>query len=191
MPEAIGGLPPLSTALSHPSEPSSPSADFADRVLLNLQAELQADGKQRIWRQWGALAAAAVLAISTGIGLWVGRSPDPEQPPQVAVQPPTHQPVRLTDALAEATSATIELALESSAPAARLGRDVLGSTARVQAPSAGLAGPVEASEALEGAGRRLTSGVSPLSHQAQRAFGFLLGPASSPVEPEPSNRDGA
>lgn len=181
----------LSTALSHLPSVPEPSSGFADRVLLNCQAERQTQERWRTWRRWGTLAAAAVLVISTGVGLWAGQSPDPERPPHVAAQPLTHQTVRLSDALAEATSATIELALESSAPAARLGLDVLDSTAGVHAPSADLADPIEASEAIQGAGRRLTSGVPPLSRQARRAFGFLLGPASTQRDSMPSDRDGA
>ncbi len=181
----------LATALGTAVESPSPSAGFADRVLWSLQAERKAEARRRTWRRWGTLAAAAVLVVSSGLGIWIGRSGPEPQPPEVAVHQPAPEPVRLTDALAEATSATMELALESSAPAARLGREVLDSTARVQPPSAEFTNPVEASEALEGAGRRLTSGVSPLSQQAQRAFGFLLGPASNRAEPEASVRDGA
>ncbi|HEU5119119.1 MAG TPA: hypothetical protein VFT74_21190 [Isosphaeraceae bacterium] len=181
----------LATALGSAREAPRPSADFADRVLRRFHAERKADIRRRTWRRWGTLAAAAALAISSGVGIWISRSGTVSHPSQVVVDRPAQEPVRLTEALAAATSATIELALESSAPAARLGREVLGSTARVQPPSAEFTNPVEASEALEDAGRRLTSGVSPLSQQAQRAFGFLLGPASSPEEPEVSVRDGA
>ncbi len=183
----------LSTALkgsTHVQLPG-PSAGFPDRVLWNWHTELRAEAGRRAWRRWGTLAAAAVLVVSSGLGFWIGRSGHSDRPSKLVVRQPSREPARLTQALAEATSATIELALESSAPAARLGRDVLGSTARVQAPSADLADPGGASNALEGAGRRLSSGVSPLSNQAQRAFGFLLGPAAAWGDPEPSARDGA
>jgi hypothetical protein len=182
----------LSAALTGaPQGPESPSPDFADRAILAYQVELRVEAGRRTWRRWGALAAAALLVVSSGLGLWFARSGAPDHPAPVAVIPVRPEPVRLSDALAEATSATIELALESSAPAARLGRDMLDSTRRVRPPSADLANPVEASEALEGAGRRLTSEVPPLSDQARRAFGFLLGPVSGLQDAESPARDGA
>lgn len=181
----------LSAALATPRVAEWPSPQFVDRTLTAYHAELRSQAKRSAWKRWGTLAAAAALVVSSGLGTWIVRFGGSHRPSSETRAPVAPEPVRLSEALAEATSATIELALESSAPAARLGREVLDSTVRVQPPSADLTSPVGAPDALDEAGRRLTSGVSPLSDQAQRAFGFLLGPVSGFQEAEPPSRDGA
>jgi hypothetical protein len=88
-------------------------------------------------------------------------------------------PGPLTDALADATSATWDLAREASAPAARLGRDVLGAAALPGSPTAPETPDPSASAAvvLRQVGDRVNEGVRPLSGSARHAFSFLLGPA--------------
>ena len=86
-------------------------------------------------------------------------------------------------ALADATSATIDLARETSAP---VGRVVLAST-RITAsePSLPLRVPsvVPTADVLRSVGNRVGAGVKPLSGSARGAFGFLI--RSAPVEPRP------
>jgi hypothetical protein len=111
----------------------------------------------------------------------------------------------LNRALAEATSATLELARTASEPAARISHDMLDSSERaaevtVNPPAeptpAATAGPDEgpvrlsvslpsldpltsegtsASEVLHQVGDRLSEGAAPISSTARHAFGFLLG----------------
>ncbi len=111
----------------------------------------------------------------------------------------------LNRALAEATSATWDLARSASEPAARISRDVLDASESVgesPAPrtgdrsamaavdsSDGLAGlslpmpslgpltsdPTAASAVFQQVGDQLAAGVAPISNTARHAFGFLLG----------------
>jgi hypothetical protein len=113
-------------------------------------------------------------------------------------------PRDLNRALAEATSATLDLARLASEPAARISRDMLDVTAQgadptrehtvgptiasvgAQADAAGgwvsvptldpLAPDATASAVLEQVGDQLAAGVEPLSDTARHAFGFLLAP---------------
>ncbi len=104
-------------------------------------------------------------------------------------------------AVAEATSATWDLARSASEPAARISRDVLdagastdeGPAQRPVAPEEGIAGlslPIPAlgpfgpdraaaSAVFQQVGDRLSAGVEPISDTARHAFGFLLGPPRS------------
>jgi hypothetical protein len=113
----------------------------------------------------------------------------------------------LNRALAEATSATLDLARTASEPAGRISRDMLDAAeekgvSASQRPSGasetGSAGPEEelvglsmtlpsldplrsetsgASRVLQQVGDHLSAGAAPLSSTARHAFGFLLGPA--------------
>jgi hypothetical protein len=103
----------------------------------------------------------------------------------------------LNDALAEATSATLDLARSASEPAARFSRQMLDTAIGPQArtpDSAYLAGDAEvrvtmptlkslapdpsaAGAVLQEVGNGLVSRVVPLSQTARHAFRFLLGPA--------------
>jgi hypothetical protein len=108
----------------------------------------------------------------------------------------------LTDALAEATSATWDLARSASEPAARISRQMLdaateperlpgGSAIAGRAPEVSMTMPTLTSLApdpsaaravLQEVGDRLASGVGPLSRTARHAFGFLLGPPPAKLE---------
>lgn len=157
----------------------APSAGFVDGCLAGAnQKPMRPRTAWRLPLRRSAviLATAASLVVAA---LAVFRSSGPAQAPGVA-QGPRPAPEYLTDALADATSATWSLALEASAPAARIGRDVLDTA--VESPSAetSLVPPAAAStasEVLHSVGQRVNEGVRPLSGSAKHAFGFLLGPA--------------
>ncbi len=126
------------------------------------------------------LSAAAALLVAGLIGLRAGTSV--VRPP---AQPAPSAPTRsLADALADATTATIDLARETSAPAGRVGRVVLASTTigdgesplMLRVPSV-----VPTADILRSVGGRVGAGVKPLSGSARGAFGFLL--RSAPIEP--------
>jgi hypothetical protein len=155
--------------------PPSPPADLADRVLAAHAGEQRRNILTLVrFRPVLRLAAAAALLVAAVLGLRPAlRSPTPPAPtPEVAAAP---RP--LAEALAEATSATLDLARQTSAPAARLGRRVLetASVADAEFPV-----PVEvrpASDVLQSVGDRVNAGVRPLSGTARKAFSFLLPPS--------------
>lgn len=173
--------------------PPALSAGFTDRVLASASAS---DGPcphplsvpWRVVLHWVvpiATAAALLLAVGLGPRPWrAGRGPAPTLTETVP-----RPPVRAIDsddlgaALVDATSATLFLAREASAPAARVGREVLaeadfsGST-----PALGLPEGVLPAAVFRGVGERVNAGVRPLSGTARSAFGFLLG------APDPQGR---
>ncbi len=129
-------------------------------------------------------AAAAVLILIRFAGPWRTNPPVPdriETAPIARVAPP--RPIEA--ALEQATSATIDLALEASAPAARIGRDVLGyDSAEVEVVpiESDEPTPVATADLLQSVGER----VKPISGSARHAFSFLLGPPPGP-ERRPAN----
>ena len=119
-----------------------------------------------------------LLGLAAARGLWrpvAGPAIDPAPDPS-ATRP-------LGDSLAEATSATWELAREASAPAARIGR-VAWIEAPAPSPAIGVAPPSPSPGVLREVGSRVGAGVRPLSGTARNAFGFLLDPVLA-------DRDGA
>lgn len=171
----------LSQAIAH-LPAAAPPAGFAERCLESVNREPirpSIGWGVRLRRVAVPLAAAAAACVIVA-AIAVLRPSGPEQKP-VAQKAPTSEPENLSDALAHATSATWELALEASAPAARIGRDVLDSA--VERPSGeqtALVPPAAAnaaSDVLQSVGQRVNEGVRPLSGSAKHAFGFLLGPA--------------
>jgi hypothetical protein len=89
--------------------------------------------------------------------------------------------------VADATAATWDLARETSAPAARIGREVVSSSAFAETGT--LALPVPALPfVLPAVGDEVQRGVNPLSGSARHAFGFLLGPALT-RETRPPSRE--
>jgi hypothetical protein len=138
-----------------------------------------------------AAAAALVLALGLGLLLRGGRiaPPAPAGPPPLAGAAPARP---LAETLADATAATLDLARETSAPAARLGRLVLASAGPGPVAAAGPdlpvalpASVVPSAEVMESVG----AGLRPLSGSARHAFGFLLGPAAVPPSPAPAPPD--
>jgi len=168
----------LSQAIAHLPAAAPPSG-FAERCLESVNGEPIRPGigwGVRLRRVAVPVAAAACVLVAA---VAVLRLSGPGQKP-VVERAPSSEPENLSDALAHATSATWELALEASAPAARIGRDVLDSA--VERPSGErttLVPPAAnaASDVLQSVGQRVNEGVRPLSGSAKHAFGFLLGPA--------------
>jgi hypothetical protein len=130
---------------------------------------------------FSGLAAAAVLLLGVGLAIRSGGPRKPAPPTRPAA--PSARPIdteALASALAEATSATWDLARSASGPAARVGLQVLDAPALAQSTPP-LAMPVAiapeppATEVLEGVGQRVNDEVGPLSVTARHAFGFLIG----------------
>ena len=135
---------------------------------------------------WIPLSTAAALLVIVRLG---GTTrPEPIAPSMTVVTPPT--PVAffrpLDSALDEGGAGTIELALEASAPAARIGREVLGDRGAGGDLAPAPAGPVDddlatpPSDLIQSVGERLTASVKPISGSARHAFGFLLVPPATP-----------
>ncbi|MCA1686628.1 MAG: hypothetical protein LC745_11780 [Planctomycetia bacterium] len=98
-------------------------------------------------------------------------------------------PKGLSDALADAGSATWDLAREASGPAARVGRQVIEAAELPgTSPAVALPGVVRpASDVWREVGDRVNAGVRPLEGSARHAFGFLVGAPpdedDSPAQP--------
>lgn len=158
--------------------PVEAPADLTERCLWAVQTRPAARSGSAPWLRRLAvpLAAAACLAVVARF-VWPPARPAPA--PDVVTQP-DREADSLPDALADATAATWELALDASAPAARIGRDVLDATVDSELADGALPSPSvggTASEVLNEVGERVNAGVRPLSGSARHAFGFLLGPA--------------
>ncbi len=172
------GLPKLATL--------APPPGFADRVVLALAAP--EPRTIRFPRPWAAsivgLAAAASIAL-------VFVRPRPAPAPILAAPPPRS----LALAFSDATTATLDLAREASAPAARIGHDLLGSASPSALPSPAIgrldpSGAIEPTGMVETIGRKVEAGVGPLTGSARSAFGFLSLP-KPPARPATTGRDGA
>jgi hypothetical protein len=170
--------------------PPLPPANFAAR-LLEQRGVVPMDGASRARRVgvWSGMAAAAALLVAGLLafrGLPSGRPPAVPAAPDLAARP-------LTDALADATSATLDLARSASGPAARIGGEVLRTASTAEGPSAlpamALSGP--SSEMLQRMGDRINAGVRPLSGTARQAFGFLLAPTPGDRKPARGPHEGA
>jgi hypothetical protein len=183
--------------------PPAAPIGFADRFFERSETTVLRPARWVFWRRLrpaagtAAVAAALLLAVVAGgrlhpvrVPVPLGRGSAPER---------TIDPQALTTALADATSATWDLARATSAPAARIGREVLAET---RLPT-GAALPLPGVDQVEGAGdsdsdpasdvlQRVSDGVNagvvPLSGTARHAFGFLLGPAPAGNTPPPSNK---
>jgi hypothetical protein len=122
-----------------------------------------------------------LAVLVSGRGGWVRRG-EPETGPPPSNRIDARNPSRLDEALAEATSASWDLARETSAPAARIGRQLLGAAALPEPGAAWLppvaVGPVRG--VWKTVGDRIEAGVRPLSGVTRQAFGFLIDPATQP-----------
>ncbi|MFO0909941.1 MAG: hypothetical protein U0835_27840 [Isosphaeraceae bacterium] len=188
----------LERALTLPLRGVDVPDGFADRVLAAYDAAPRSQVLRRSLPRrmfWLAAAASVAVGATLAIRAWSTRDPGPvlvdrpgvERPAteRVATTSPTLDTADLTSALSDATSATISLAWQASAPAARVGREVL-SGAEIAPGSTTLALPgaetvVPASEVWQEVGERVNAGVRPFSGTARSAFGFLLGPAGDPA----------
>jgi hypothetical protein len=99
----------------------------------------------------------------------------------------------LNEAFSEAASATLSLARESSAPAARIGRDMIGSAAEAVGPVLATTDETDADPRpplLDRLGGGVPSAAGPWSTPARNAFGFLVprlpggGAASPSADPQ-------
>jgi hypothetical protein len=181
--------------------PPAPPADFSDRFLLAWEQSgamaAAAPGRgRRSWRYWPVampLAAAAALLLMFLPGVRQRESARPRSAPLARAG--AIDPDALSDALAEVTSATWDLARATSAPAARVGLDVLDAGEFSESgASLSLAMPPEdrpASEDSWDERARFIEGIRPLSGTARHAFGFLLGPDPPKPEASPSSSTGA
>lgn len=181
----------LRQAIEALGPPPTPPADFAARCLAAWDRMAPAPAPRTLrFRPAVRWAAAAALLLLAGAGvrsrfLWK----DPTAVPIVRQAPPA--PARpLASALADATAATLDLAWETSAPAARVGREVLGDVA-VPVASAALPLPLPLPVSVESAMEAWSAGVRPFSGSARQAFGFLLGPALGVKDAPPAAETGA
>ncbi len=137
------------------------------------------------------LSAAAAALVAGAVGLWAVPLGKKDKLADAPTPPPA---ASLADALADATSATLELARDASAPAGRVGRAVLASASLPSpAPPAPEVGVGASSRVIQSVGGRVGAGVRPLSGSAQHAFGFLL-PSAAAVDldgPPAAPRNGA
>jgi hypothetical protein len=126
---------------------------------------------------WAAGLAAAAVALAMLVPGMTRRDRNHD----VVVTPAPRQR-NLSAALAQATSATLDLAREASAPAARLGQDVYiaGLPREIGWPVA-IEPSAASSEMIQSVSRTVKSGVGPLSGSARRAFSFLIAPASGRI----------
>jgi len=135
------------------------------------------------------LASAASILAMAWLGFAASRGPArPGAGPLVVATPtalvahPSPRTRPLEAALADATSATLDLALAASAPAARIGREALALQGTGPPPAGVGDGPdtpeAGAARLLEGFGERVNARVRPISGSARHAFSFLLGPVS-------------
>ena len=162
--------------------PAAP-ANLVKRILAGYEAE-RAD--PRIYRfptlaRW--VAAAAVLVAAT-LALLPSVRPPGKVPAPAGPAEPRVAARSLGDALSDATSATLDLARVTSAPAARVGRRVLDAT---EVPEPSWPPAVEtrpATAVLQSVGDRVGAGVRPLSGSARQAFSFLL-PTTRDRKPPP------
>lgn len=212
--------------------PQVPSADLVDRILAAQAGDesptVRSGGRFGLgaWphrlgtlRIVSGLAAAVLVALGLATGIHrIARGPEADRGGPARGDLAGHRnaipgverapgaPPALDRALAEATSATWDLARSASEPAARISREVLDVTVRngdepadgparsatteparrdgglaalsVSVPSLG-ADAAGASDVLRQVGDQVSAGVEPLSSSARHAFGFLLGSPSA------------
>jgi hypothetical protein len=186
----------LATRGPAPAAPADFAARFLERLASGAILAVPDDPIQRpilklVRAYWPVGAAAAALLLSVWIGGLASRDAGPAAAPAAAGPVPlvrraprSIDPVALSAALAEATEATWDLARATSAPAARVGLEVLDA-AELSETTGSLSLPLSeesgsTSEVLEGVGERVSQGVRPLSGTARSAFSFLLGPDVAP-----------
>ncbi len=213
-------------------QPPAPPPGLVDRILIAAAEPAPAIWRPAVARPWrdspyrlsivsGLAAAGLIGLVLAGTIRWYVHPVDRQDPSAVAIHPPDRHrqaadpgqaTATATDpsrsfnrALADATSATWDLARSASEPAARLGREVLDpggepgssppgavATAASDGRDEGIARLVsvpvpsfeplapEASAVIQQVGDQLSAGVRPLSSTARHAFGFLLGPDHRP-----------
>jgi hypothetical protein len=173
----------LAVALQAWGAPPSAPEGLAARIVAAYEVERCRAVRLPARSVWPWAVSAAVLVAGV-FGLRWARQPRDDGAPVVAVKA---SPRPLTLALADATLATLDLARETSAPAARVGRQMLASVAAEgEGPALVLpTAPEPPADVLQSVGEGVNQGVRPLSGSARHAFGFLLGPAPV-VKPRPA-----
>jgi hypothetical protein len=156
----------------------TPPTGLSDRVIAAWEGRGLGEGVAPTllgWRTAYALAACAAAAIPVAFFLrgWTGRDPAPARP--IARISPA-RPWNV--ALADTASATLDLARETSAPVARIGKDALVASRwnRGDVP-ADVAAPRSAETLVDEVSRRVNAGIRPLGGTAKRAFSFLSAPS--------------
>jgi hypothetical protein len=160
--------------------PAAVPPEFAARVVRSVEAEADVRPvevlplRRPMAIPRGAWLAAAAVLVASAIALWTIPLGTRDKLTDAPTPPPAAGSLDLSDALADATSATLELARDASAPAGRLGRDVLAAgLPSAAAPEVEVAA-VPSAAVLRSVGDRVGAGVRPLSGSARHAFGFLL-----------------
>ena len=199
--------------------PPTPSSSFVQRFLEQQasQADLIAyrPRQQTSLMRWLTIAASLILMSLIGwYSLSVNSEPAPRPGELVADSIMIEEAPLLTDALAAASAATWDLAVETSAPAARIGREILEvSTFRGAPPEIEFENTDEAdsdvpledkpedklaltstdprTNVLQTVGERFNAGVRPLSGTARHAFGFLLGTPENAVTTHEKSTNGS
>jgi hypothetical protein len=177
----------LRTAIRHlPALPSAPEG-FAERCLRVWEAERAASRVLpfRLQRpKLAPLAAAAAVLLAIGLGAREGWFSFAARDRAATVTTTSPAAVRLDDAFARATTSGLSLAVRASAPAARIGRDMIEETITPNesivvsvAPSLDTtSSTASAAAVLQRVGDRVSDGVAPLSGTARNAFSFLMVP---------------
>ncbi len=178
----------LRTAIAALPAPPAPSPEFVARL-----HEVAKESPRTLLafpsrNRWLITAAAALVVL--GVTLAVVRPWTQAEKAPVLVAHNEVEPRSITAALAEATSATLDLAREASAPAGRVGREVLSSAGLPDASNSDISLDIPAapsSDLLNSVGHSVGEGVKPLSGSARQAFGFLIrattGEAVEPASP--------
>lgn len=188
------GFDALQAALLRPAPAMLPNRDLAAAVIAEIGRPRRSILAMPLARagDWRWAVAATVLAagvVGLGIARWGG-----DRPAEVASEGQRIANPQLQQSLADARAATWALAEETTAPAARVGRDLFnpGPTDLAPSPTLSLVDPAEpAAEALRSVGEGLEAGVRPLGGSARHAFGFLVpnlrrpAAADRPGEPAP------
>jgi hypothetical protein len=171
-------------ALGPPPAPSAESSAKLLAVMIAAPVPAPRGPARRLLRfAWVPLATAAALLILARPGGTPRREPIAPSP-STAARPEPYRPIG--SALDDARTATIELALEASAPATRIGLEVLGDRNAGGDPASGPARTIDdghappPAELIQSVGERLTERVRPISGSARHAFSFLLGPPPRP-----------
>lgn len=160
---------------------------LSERVLNAWWASGRHERRNRVPRRWAWAAGLAAAAVA--LAVYAPWTPRPGRDAGVVMKP-TPKPRNLGSALARATSATLDLARETSAPAARLGQGVYDASlpAEIVWP-VGIELSVAPSELFQSMSRKVNSSVLPLSGSARRAFSFLIAPGVGSAAKDPTKDD--
>ena len=173
--ETYARLAQLDASLGAWKEKAHESPELTDRIVraaLNDRRPLTFVTRHR----QALLATAALLVVGVGLGIGASWNLNRPQTPEIGA---TAEVPPLRDALAEATTATLDLARKTSGPATKIGGRMFARARLPSSPQLSLNVPIRpASEVISVIGDDVNRGVKPLSGTARNAFGFLLAPWS-------------